>query len=352
MHRRPALGRAPGTKVTFAVDGTTLVNGKRFFPVGIWLYELNETVLADIHEQQFNTVLWNSPVIHPEHLKTVHEHGLMAICHVNDEWFPAAKDSPALLTWILQDEPESQGKSPAEMLALYRKVKPLDPDHPFGMDHSSLDAFARFKDACDLTMSDIYPITRDRTLPITHVGLYVDEAHRVHKTPNWPHWAFIQVFGGSDTDGGVWAQPFPHEVRCMTYMALAHGANGILYFSYWPRAERTWSSLGALNRELYRLIPWLVAPGREREAKSSTPSIHVRARQVGNGGIVIAVNTTPRFTEMRVTVPGLKEKRLRRFFQPGEIACTNGELRDGLGPFEERVYAWGPEPRMELAGRK
>jgi hypothetical protein len=343
---------AQGTRVTFDTNGIVQVNGKPFFPVGIWLYDMTGSVLADIHEQQFNTVILHSSDIHRDQLKTLEDHGLMAICQVSDEWFPAAKSSPVLLSWYLSDEPEGHGGTPADLRAQYLQRKQVDPDHPFGLDHFLFEALDKYKDACDYTMTDVYPITRNRDVPITHVGLFMDQARKVHQNPNWPHWTFIQVFGGPDTEGGKWAQPLPHEVRCMTYIALAHRANGILYFSYWPKAPQTWASLGALNREIHRMTPWLVAPGEEREARSSDAAVQVRARQVRKGGILIAVNTGPAFTDTDVTVPGLNAKRLRRLFRPGELPCSGGRLKDAFGPFEERVYIWGDEPDVELAARK
>ena len=308
----PHALQAQGTHVSFDANGVAQVNGKPFFPVGIWLYDMTGAVLADIHEQQFNTVILHSPDIHRDRLKTLEEHGLMAICQVTDEWFPAAKDSPVLLSWYLSDEPEGHGGTPADLRAQYLQRKQADPDHPFGLDHFLFEALDKYKDACDYTMTDVYPITRNRDVPITHVGLFMDQARKVHQNPNWPHWTFIQIFGGPDTEGGKWAQPLPHEVRCMTYLALVHRAGGILYFSYWPKAPQTWASIGTLNREIHRLTPWLAAPGKEMQARSSDAAVQVRARQVGKGGVLIAVNTGPAFMDTEVTLPGLKAGRLRR----------------------------------------
>ena len=179
----------------------------------------------------------------------------------------------------------------------------------------------------------------------------MDEARRIHG-PNWPHWTYIQVFGGPDTDGGKWAQPLPHEVRCMTYIALAHRATGILYSSYWPKAPRTWESLGPLNREIHRMAPWLVAPGKELPVTASDAQVHVRARQVGQGGILIAVNTGPAFTDTEITLPGTSAVRLAGLFTHRSVDVSGAKMRDGFGPFEERVYVWGPEPSVAMARRQ
>ena len=157
-----------------------------------------------------------------------------------------------------------------------------------------MEALTQFKDDCDFTMTDVYPILANRDGPIQNVGVFVDEARRIHG-PNWPHWCYIQDFGGKETDGGKWAQPLPHEVRCMTFIALVHRADGILYFSYWPKAPETWHSIGKLNRDLERIVPWLTAEGTEGSATTSDSAVQVRVRKIGDSWIVIAVNTDHKF---------------------------------------------------------
>jgi hypothetical protein len=97
-----------------------------------------------------------------------------------------------------------------------------------------------------------------------------------------------------ETDNGLWAQPLPHEVRFMVFNALVHRANGIMYFSYWPRAPITWASVAELNRDLERLVPWLLAPGGEATMTSSERPVEVRAKKVGDAGwMILATTRTP-----------------------------------------------------------
>ena len=46
-----------GSRVTFNEEGIAHVNGKPFFPLGVFTYELNSEVLAELHEVQCNTIL-------------------------------------------------------------------------------------------------------------------------------------------------------------------------------------------------------------------------------------------------------------------------------------------------------
>jgi len=329
-----------GSKVEFDKNGIAQVDGKPFFPVGLFTYELNSHVMADMHELQFNTIVG---IYNHDQLDYINEHGLMAICHSHDEWFDAAVNHPSLLAWYLTDEPESQGKTPEIEKQRYLELKAKDPNHPIGLCHFLYDAFDKYKEACDLNMSDVYPILADRDGRLLSIGDHIDQARRVHN-PNWPVWTYIQIFGGPETDGGKWAQPLPHEVRCMTFLALVHRTQGILYFSYWPKAPRTWESVGELNKEIHRLVPWLVADGTELEASSTKGEIQVRARKVGKGGVVIMANTTPRFIQTEVSVKGVRSARMNTVFGEREVLIHRGKFVDTLAPFEGKAYVWGKEP--------
>src|SRR6266478_5250745 len=94
LHIAPA--KAAGTKVAFNEEGIALVNGQPFFPIGVFTYELNSDVLAELHELQCNTILNGFSA---NQLDLIQEHGLMAVCGVGREWVQAAQARPALLAW-------------------------------------------------------------------------------------------------------------------------------------------------------------------------------------------------------------------------------------------------------------
>lgn len=332
----------PG-KVTFRDDGIALLEGKPFFPIAIWVYELNADVMADLHEHQFNAIVGNG--FGPDNLDFIHQHGMKAVPIVTEEWVAKGKDHPALLAWCLIDEPEGR-TTPQETRAKYLELKKTDPNHPIGIDHYLFDALTQYKDSVDFTMTDIYPVAADRKGQLAGVGVFIDEARRVHG-PNWSHWVYIQVFGGPDTDGGRWAQPLPHEVRCMTFIALVHRANAIMYFSYWPRAPLTWASVTDLNRDLHRLLPWVLARGQEVKASSDVPGVQVRARKVGKSCMVMAVNVEPKFHTATIRVEGLGDAHLRMALENRQLVAKDGVVKDRFVPYGERVYLLGDEPEIE-----
>jgi hypothetical protein len=343
----PATLAAPGTRVTFTDEGIALVDGKPFFPIGVFIYNLDPTVLAELREVHCNTVLHG---FNPDQLNVLHDHGFMAVCETSEPWIKAAKDRPALLAWYLTDEPENRGVTPEGEHKRYADLKKLDPNHPVGLCHTSFEALTKFKDACDVTMTDIYPITKNRDMNIMGVSIMMDEARRIHGQ-GWPQWTYIQTFGGPETDGGVWAVPLPHELRFMAYQALVHRATGILYFSYWPQQPRTWQSLATLNKEVQSLVPRLVARGHDSMAKADDPNVQVRVRTTANNksGLVITINTTPKFSQTTLHLTPAASKLTAPFENRTVEPSTKGELTERFSPYGVHVYTWGSEPTVTLA---
>lgn len=118
-------------KVSFREDGIVLVNAKPFFPIGIWVYELNADVMADLHERQFNAIVGNG--FGPDKLDFIHEHGMKAVPIVTEDRVAKGKGHPALLAWCLIDEPEGR-MTPQETRERYLELKKKDPNHPIGID--------------------------------------------------------------------------------------------------------------------------------------------------------------------------------------------------------------------------
>jgi hypothetical protein len=339
---------AAGNKVTFDDQGVIQVNGRPFFPIGIWVYQINDAVMHECNERRFNTIVGNG--FGPDAMDRIHAQGMMAIPFSTKEFLEKSIAHPATLLWYLTDEPEGHNMDPAALKKEYDRVKAIDATHPIGIDMYLLAAIAKYKDGNDYTMTDVYPVTKNRDVPLKNVGIHMDEARRVHGA-NWPHLSFIQTFGGEQTDGGKWAQPTPAEVRCMTFIALVHRANGILYFSYWPQAPETWQSIGQLNRDLYQIVPYLIAPGgKEIPAKSFDGDVEIRARKVGESVLIMAVNTQRKWLrDITLSVDSLGDKPLHMAYQNREVKPSGGKWLESFAPMEEKVYIVGSEPAVSAA---
>jgi hypothetical protein len=130
----------------------------------------------------------------------------------------------------------------------------------------------------------------------------------------------------------------------MTFDALVHRANGIMYFSYWPKAPQTWDEITRINRDIERILPWLVAKeGKEVDVKSSNPAIQVRARRVGESWLIIAVNVQSKFVDVTIEAAGLGGAVLRLPQENRETKATGGKFTERLEPYEAKVYLSGAE---------
>jgi hypothetical protein len=77
-----------GSKVTFDPAGNTLINGKPFFPIGIFSYSPDAAALEDMRKHGFNTIVATTEHHKPEHLDLMFGYGLRIVCP------PTNRDKP------------------------------------------------------------------------------------------------------------------------------------------------------------------------------------------------------------------------------------------------------------------
>jgi hypothetical protein len=332
LHRDPKY-------VRFDRYGNALVDGRPFFPIGIYLYSWDSNVMSQVLQQGFNTVIWGAT---PADLDTLRDNDLMMLPYSKPEWL-AVKDHPSILAWYLTDEPEGQGYTPRSMREEYERVRAEDPSRPIGLCHFLWDALTNYKHSADFVMSDVYPINPTHDAPLDPIWHHMDQIHVIHGW-NFPVWPVIQTFGGPDSDGGKWGIPTPQESRAMTYIALAHRAKAMLYFSYQPGLTELWAAVRTLCGELRQLTPFLVFPSSELAISSSDGSVHARCIQVGNSGLVITVNVTRNPVQATLTIPSVPVSELALPFEGGTISLTAGAFTASFDALGVHVYQWGPTP--------
>ena len=296
---------AAGNIVTVEKGGHLLVNGKRFFPLGLYTKPSGENAFGQMARAGFNLVQAGfDPAIFNDAAKT----GVYC-------WIPlgraldlsterearegeirkavsAAKDHPALLMYESADEPawtwneRAKPRIAAEHLAMgYRLVKELDPTHPVTLNHAPQNTIAtlqKYNPACDAVSVDIYPIippdilhiyglTRDRrhgdlrNQTPSCVGEYVDKMRKV-AGPDRPVWMVLQGFAWAALDAETRIKssivyPSYEQTRYMAWQSVIHGCNGIIYWGTHtlPQPGDCWSAITRVVRELADLHDALVA---------------------------------------------------------------------------------------------
>ncbi len=373
----PAVTAADaGSRVKVVGDTCVLVNGKRFFPVGI--YSAGVEGFPKLAAAGFNlvhTYQWEGKSDHDwgkAWLDAAHKHGLMALVglyrpRVKNMQFDACRERieqyrrhPALLAWHTMDEPawEKEGdRGEKYMPAVYRLVRKHDADHPVTAVVCHFTDAKRFCDTVDVLQADYYPIP---PIPpswysgngFRGIKMFVDACREASKGSK-PFWFVCQAFDYSLSKEEKYDIPdewkrFPtrRELRTMTYTAIASGARGILYWSL-NRLKKTrqgseltgedhWKRLRSVTLELKQLMPLLTA--ESPETIRSQDRVVSMVKSDGTHTYIIAANYERKPTKTVLDVPRIANAKAEILFGEGSTHVKNGKLPIMLEAVESRVF--------------
>lgn len=373
-------------KVRFDSFGRLIVDGKPFFPLGMYW---SENTLAKpraieryVAPGVFNTLQTYEKSMTREMLDLFHTNGLKAVVSVKDIYIPEpdgtkftfvpdsvktkedetryvteivnrCKDHPALLVWYTSDEMKARYADRLE--DRYRLLKKLDPDHPVFV-LAFTDAIRGFLGALDVGGTDPYPICSIWKIHEKYYNARPDEgcvweAGRI-ATEEWdamfrlkPLWQVPQAFMWAWDHGGEDKRPelrFPtrNELSSMTWQQIAAGANGILFYSYGQLHNRCRN-----EGEFHKYFSEITVPVA-REVKDMAkvllmepgPAIAnvprktmVRTWRDGDGSVYVLVcNTHPEFRDGEIEIPGKWAKCEPVFGR--RLSFRNGKLETKMAP--------------------
>lgn len=363
-----------------------IVDGEPFFPLG-WYGAHSMQHLAEIADSPFNCILDYGINRLPvdqirEYLDAAQQHGIKLIYCMND-LYPAAtyhkqigpwignedmargvvstfKDHPAVLAWYLNDELPT--KMIPDLMKYYDLVRSTDPGHPTYIVHFVPRIIPDFVPTTDVLGIDVYPVP---TRPVIRVSQMTDvgvEAAQGLK----PLWMVLQAFawyqhrppedpnatggrGRIPTEGELrrGRAPTRDEERCMTYLALTHGANGLIYWCYYnmrvlPQYEEMWGWMKEIGQEVKELSPVLLSPAKlPVEVRGDSSKIHALLKEYDGKWYLLAVNgeTTPARAEF--ALPG-KAASVRVMFEERAATASGRTLADDFAPYAARVYEITP----------
>jgi len=275
------------------------------------------------------------------------------------------KDHPALACWKGVDEPQ-WGKHPIDpMVAAYKLIKQIDPDHPMWVNHAprgEIDDLRAYNITLDITGADIYPIGYP---PGTHslrpnrnismVGDYTRLMMEVAENKK-PVCMVLQIaWSGVIKEGKTLRFPTFPEERFMTYQTIINGSRGLLYFGgHIPKACTpqdaklgwNWTFWNRVLRPVIEeigekspLYPALTAPNSKLPIQCSGEGMEFVAREVGNELFVLACKREGATIPVKFT--GLPENSGTGdvlYESPRTIEARNGSFTDWFAPFEVHVY--------------
>ena len=237
-----------------------IVDGKPFFPLGMYWGGVNEKDLDLYRRGPFNCLMPYDPFLTPEQLDLCAARGLRALYNMKD-WYSFTrwgqegnrtsadadaqaekfilklKDHPALLGWYHNDEIGLQHID--EMTARYRQMARLDPNHPAWSMMYQFTQTRDFLPSFDITGTDPYP---DGVTEATRWSGQSRMTGRQRRDTfgKRPIWQAVLCYGnaygrmawGRDKLDPATILPATTEMRNMAWQALAAGANGIFFYSF------------------------------------------------------------------------------------------------------------------------
>lgn len=231
-----------------------------FFPIGIYHAVHGDAFgqrhdLADFAAAGFNTVhLWPVQDIDAA-LDAAERLGLQVVVQHPDEGLARRRHgSPAMLAWMLEDEPSEfiPAAQQSQRLAAFdlqvARFKSFDlhraillVDGP-GIAPRYQWNWRNWLPKADIAAQFNYPFARrfDPVLDIDRVALSVSRAVRLTGGTK-PIWYIAQSF--ADPVRG-WYMPTPEQLRALVFTALVHGASGVIHFSYDSHGTRDGDVLG------------------------------------------------------------------------------------------------------------
>jgi len=344
------------------------------FPIAVWLQ--SPANAPRFRAAGINTFvgLWEGPT--DAQLDALKQSGMLVICEQNET--ALRRGDTNIVAWMHGDEPDNAQSlgarlgygapvPPEKIVADYRRIKTTDPSRPVllnlgqgvawdgwygrGRRSNHPEDYPEYLKGCDIASFDIYPANHGSKAVAGNLWFV---ARGVERLRQWtegqkPVWACIECTRIGETG----RKPTPSEVRTEVWMALIHGARGLIYFVHQFKPTFIEAALLAdsemlaavttLNRQIKDLAPVLNSPTVTNAVTVTTsdPAVPVATVVKGFHGqrylFAVAMRgqpTTAKFTlknsaaDVRVEVLG--ENR--------SLVATNGVFVDHYSPWEVHLY--------------
>ena len=309
--------------VMFDAQRRTIVDGKPFFPLGMYFNNVRTNELETYAQGPFNCLLPYASPMSVATMDAIHARGLKVIYSVKDCFAGARyapkeiktvadevpylknivsrfKGHPALLAWYLNDE------SPLSMLPRLEGrralMERLDPGHPGYAVLYQVDDVAEYLHAFDVIGTDPYPIpARPASLAASWTRTTVRASAGCK-----PVWMVPQAFDWAAYPGqrGKPRPPTETELRSMCWQCIACGANGLVLYSWFDLKkepsgvsfEKRWAECCRVGAEIRAFESVLLADTASGFAHATTSqkgdALCVRAWRKDGKIWILAVNVS------------------------------------------------------------
>jgi hypothetical protein len=174
-----------------------------------------------------------------------------------------------------------------------------------------------------------------------------------------PVWPIIQMTGGAYSEdirldpAGAGRPPSPQEFRCMVYLALARGAQGVFCYALTSPSARSqlawdvrrdaaplWEMAKVVAGQVQALSPALLEGAPITVSSDCDPAtLAIRGVKYAEYGYILVANPTAEPVPVSFSLPGIPAAQLSLGFDEGKIeADATGVFSDTIEPHGVRTY--------------
>ncbi len=377
---------AKDARVTIATNGFLIVDGKPNFPIGMY---------SSGHDEEMGragfTATHNYGITTGEAADAINVNDRQLLDLLDKSWangmrmmvelprkpiekaqwqqirrrVETFRHHPGLLCWG-SEERVARGAAPlANIVALYRLVHELDPNHPFVLGDTrdviqklQVDRRNFFPDeAMDIGIWWWYPIPLKE--PDANGLSGGQRVAGVLEPPPWlttttskkPLWLAFQAYQKPSKDARY---PTPAEYRCQAYLSIINGAKGIWFYTGSGQKDYDGKPSGLLNKleqshwdyvqtlahELREFSPVIMAPAGlwNITLLPTNAPIQFVTRELDGKTYLIAANRSEHPQSAKFSGELFKDKHARVLYETGSATIAGDSLADEFVPLGVHVY--------------
>ena len=357
----------PGPNATLRDDGMTLLNGKPYFPVGIYSISKRkfnnfnfDEAFRGLKEAGFNMAHTYTACADPEFFAAAEKYGIKLFSPFykrQEKTRDMLLRCKSLIAWYVGDDTATHF-TPQQLMLNHDNLAAIDPSR-ICTQADVAQCYEGFEKCTESFLPEIYPVMElgEETARncVAKVVSDMEKCFNNIKSQNaGPRsiWPIIQYMEGWT----VWKRyPTETEVRAMSWAAIACGAHGITWYTYAPGNEKnhgaiytpeTWRIMSTLARDISELhdvlaeraitLPQPVVIDGPAKNPLNRDAIVIIAKKHFDETWVFAVNTVMDPVTAKITIPGCKDVTWHR--ENRREFLNDNTFTQKFEPYGVRIY--------------
>jgi hypothetical protein len=362
----------PVSRASLENDGNIMINGKPFFPIGLYhnsqaspdwssngVKRLND--LKKIAEAGFNTIhaeIGGNEESDVSFLKEAVKLGVYVLPNFSYDnrikIISKYKENPAIIGWDIADDVDHPNNkfTTNNILGWHREVKQIDSSRLTYISGAFLNRIERFIHSADLVGFQSYPIDNDpedkNPLRNNYYTYYTLFTEKLGDDSNQSEEVLDKRTIIANLQSFPWKNKPPtfHEVRNMTYAALINGIKGIIYYTYfsdgWELSQNIelWEGMKILTHEI-KYLSTVFLEGQLTKIDTKIDNLYAGKWIYKDSIYLVVLSTLPKGElEASIDISLEDEWSLKPFFsgQPYGMKLENGNLKGFIKSGDVHVY--------------